>query len=42
MEHVCLICGHQHDGLKEGAWDDLPEDFVCPECNSGKDEYTEI
>ena len=37
--YVCVVCGHEHDEAVEGRWDDLPEDFTCPECGVGKDEY---
>jgi rubredoxin len=40
--HVCVVCGHEHDNEKEGLWEDLPEDFECPECGVGKDDYIEI
>jgi rubredoxin len=37
--HVCVVCGHEHDEVAEGAWDTLPDDFECPECGAGKDDY---
>ena len=39
MEHICVICGHVHDEATECKWDELSEDFLCPECGCGKDEY---
>ena len=42
MEHVCLVCGHIHDEDAEGAWDSLVDDFVCPECGCGKEDYQEM
>jgi rubredoxin len=42
MEHVCVICGHVHNEELEGAWDDLPEDFPCPECGGFKQDYVEM
>jgi rubredoxin len=38
-EHVCLVCGHIHDDETEGQWETLPEDFECPECGCGKEDY---
>ena len=38
-DHVCVVCGHVHDEDAEGKWESLPEDFTCPECGVGKDEY---
>jgi rubredoxin len=40
--HVCVVCGHEHDDLVEGAWGTLPDDFTCPECGCGKEEYESI
>ena len=42
MEHVCVVCGHVHNEETEGKWEDLPEDFLCPECGCGKEEYEEL
>jgi rubredoxin-NAD+ reductase len=42
MEHVCIVCGHVHDELTEGKWDELADDFVCPECGVGKSDYDEV
>lgn len=39
MEYVCVICGHVHDPITEGSWDTLPDDFECPECGCGKEDY---
>jgi rubredoxin len=39
--HVCVVCGHVHDNEVEGDWDRLPEDFLCPECGCGKEDYIE-
>jgi rubredoxin len=41
-DHVCVVCGHVHDEETEGKWEDLPADFLCPECGVGKDEYETI
>jgi len=42
LAHVCVICGHVHNEELEGKWDDLPEDFPCPECGGFKSDYEEI
>jgi rubredoxin-NAD+ reductase len=39
MDYVCIVCGHVHDEELEGNWDQLPEDFLCPECGVGKEDY---
>lgn len=47
-KHKCLICGYIYDpavgdpdnGVKAGtAFEDLPDDWVCPDCGAGKDEF---
>jgi rubredoxin len=37
--HICVVCGHEHDEAIEGKWDALADDFTCPECGVGKNEY---
>jgi rubredoxin len=47
----CLVCGYIYDpevgdtdnGIKAGtAFEDLPEDWVCPECGAGKDMFEKM
>lgn len=49
MKYVCDICGYIYDpengepdaGVAAGtAWEDVPEDFVCPLCGVGKDQFS--
>jgi rubredoxin len=49
-KYVCNVCGYIYDpsegdsgsGVKPGtAWDDVPEDWVCPLCGAGKSEFSE-
>jgi rubredoxin len=42
VKYICIVCGHEHDEELEGRWDELPADFLCPECGCGKDEYYEF
>ena len=42
-KYVCSICGYvydpaEHDGV---AFEDLPEDWVCPRCKKGKDKFNQ-
>lgn len=46
----CLICGWVYDpsvgdsdnGIVPGTkWEDLPDDWVCPVCGVGKDQFEE-
>ena len=48
-EYVCTVCGYVYDpeaGIPEGgiepgtAFEDLPDDWVCPECGVGKDQFS--
>ena len=44
-KYVCP-CGYEYDpenGIAPGtAWEDVPEDFVCPVCGLGKDAFEEV
>ena len=48
-KYVCGVCGHIYDeaegdeesGIAPGTlWEDVPDDWHCPECGVGKDEYS--
>ncbi|MBQ8119848.1 MAG: rubredoxin [Ruminococcus sp.] len=48
MKYVCSVCGYIYDpqegaidaGVAAGtAWENVPEDFVCPLCGVGKDQF---
>lgn len=50
MKYVCNVCGWVYDeaeGLPDEEiapgtkFEDLPEDFVCPLCGVGKDDFSE-
>ncbi len=45
---VCVICGWVYDeaagapedGIAPGTrWEDVPDDWLCPECKMGKSEF---
>lgn len=47
-KYKCSICGYVYDeaegcqdqGIAPGTkWEDVPDDFVCPECGIGKDMF---
>lgn len=47
-KYVCTVCGYVYDeaigdsenGIAEGTvWADVPEDYVCPLCGVGKDQF---
>ncbi|MBE5818784.1 MAG: rubredoxin [Clostridiales bacterium] len=51
MKYVCDLCGWEYDeevgdvdnGIEAGTkFEDLPEDFVCPLCGAGKDEFSKV
>jgi rubredoxin len=44
----CLLCGYSYDpaigspdhGIAPGTpWNDVPADFLCPECGAGKADF---
>ncbi|MDR1013618.1 MAG: rubredoxin [Coriobacteriales bacterium] len=48
MGYLCQVCGYLYDpetgdadaGIAPGTpWDDVPDDFVCPVCGVGKDQF---
>ena len=39
-QYVCGICGYIHDEAVGGKWEDLPQDFECPLCSVGKDQFS--
>ena len=46
-KYVCDVCGWVYDpavgtaDVKPGtAFEDLPDDFICPECGAGKDSFS--
>lgn len=50
MKFICDVCGYVYDesvgdpdnGIAPGTkWDDIPEDWVCPLCGVGKDEFSQ-
>lgn len=47
-KYLCLICGLVYDeaegwpedGIEPGtAWDDVPENWFCPDCGASKSEF---
>lgn len=49
--YMCVVCGwiyEESQGLPEAGiapgtrWDDIPEDFVCPECGAAKEDFEMI
>ncbi|WP_022948382.1 rubredoxin [Methylohalobius crimeensis] len=47
-KYVCVVCGYIYDeaegdpdgGLPPGTrFEDIPDDWVCPECASSKDDF---
>jgi len=48
-KYVCELCGYVYDpaaadpdnGVAPGtAFEDLPDDWVCPECGAGKEDFS--
>ena len=51
MKWVCNICGYEYDektgdpdnGIEPGTkFEDLPEDFLCPLCGVGKEDFSKV
>lgn len=49
-KYVCTVCGYVYDeekgepdmGIAPGTkWEDVPDDFSCPLCSVGKDQFEE-
>jgi rubredoxin len=41
--YVCDVCQYRYDEAKEKVlWDDLPNDWVCPLCGVGKDQFSQL
>lgn len=47
----CIVCGwiydeaegFDEDGIPPGTpWEEIPEDFICPECGVGKEDFEMI
>ena len=50
-KYICETCDYIYDpaigdpenGIEPGtAFEDLPEDWVCPDCGLGKEEFAEL
>ena len=50
-KYQCNVCGWIYDPVKGDAsqnisggtaFENLPEDWTCPECGAGKDEFTKM
>ena len=40
MVYVCSVCGYESDEDAEGVkFEDLPEDWACPLCGVGKENF---
>ncbi len=41
MKYICDVCGYVYDEETEGIkWEELPEDYECPLCGVGKDQFS--
>lgn len=42
MKYVCQVCGYVYDPAEHDniAFENLPEDWVCPDCGVGKDQFS--
>ena len=51
IQYICDVCGWIYDpavgdpdgGIPPGtAFEDIPDDWECPECGVGKDDFTAV
>jgi len=51
VKYICVVCDWVYDeaegcpecGIAPGTkWEDVPEDFLCPLCFVGKDQFSPI
>ena len=51
QQHVCIVCGFTYDpvkgapehGIAPGTpFEDIPEDFLCPDCGVDKADFEAI
>jgi len=42
-KYVCTVCQYVYNPEENNnvAFEDLPDDYVCPECGAGKDLFEE-
>ena len=43
-KYECSVCGYVYDPAENDnvPFDKLPDDWVCPVCGAGKDEFTTV
>ncbi len=43
-KYRCRVCGYIYDPAENNntAFEDLPGDWVCPECGVGKDQFSKL
>ena len=50
-KYVCTVCGYEYDeaagdpdnGIAPGTkWEDVPDDFTCPLCGVGKEDFEKV
>jgi rubredoxin len=51
MKYICDLCGYEYDpltgdpdsGIAPGTeFEDIPDDWVCPTCGVGKDQFAPV
>ncbi|NLL84639.1 MAG: rubredoxin [Lentisphaerae bacterium] len=50
-KYICNVCGYVYDPVNGDpdndvaagtAWDDVSEDWTCPDCGVGKDDFSPL
>ena len=40
-KYICDVCGYEYDPSETGkAFEELPQDWTCPICGVGKDQFS--
>ncbi len=44
LKYRCLVCGYEYNPAENGnvEFDSLPEDWICPVCGVGKEQFVRV
>jgi rubredoxin len=41
-DHVCVVCGYVHEERSDVPFKELPDDWLCPDCGVGKEDFEAV
>ena len=41
-KYVCDVCGYVYDPAAGVPFEELPDDWTCPDCGVGKDQFSPV